>query len=317
MNLSLKVQPAQLVSHQDNEVTTTSLIIAEVFEKQHKNILKAIQNLDCSEDFASANFLAHVEIVQAGAVKRERKYYKISKDGFMFLAMGFTGQKAAVWKEAFINAFNQMQAELASQYNTNTRPDDWQRQLNAEKIRIAYKALSLGSGTYTQTLIGWMQRYFGSRTAYNIDASAEEVLYKLSDLVYRQRIEHLKEMNRMFREEGKPTFAITPPAYSGMGFTYNAQSALLQKEYPAYHEIMKEGIHPNQSITANQETPPKQTHLDGRIVSHIENGTVTHSRHLRDDEMIVSSDKLVTMVKQASLTQEQLIDLISHCSAQL
>lgn len=38
----------------------------------------------------------------------------MTKDGFMFLIMGFTGKKAAQIKEAYINAFNQMANQLRS-----------------------------------------------------------------------------------------------------------------------------------------------------------------------------------------------------------
>lgn len=36
----------------------------------------------------------------------------MTKDGFMFLAMGFTGHEAAVIKEAYIEAFNKMAEQL-------------------------------------------------------------------------------------------------------------------------------------------------------------------------------------------------------------
>ncbi len=62
-----------------------------------------IESLDCSSDFTSAHFCAHVQTIQAGAVQRESKYYEMTKDGFMFLVMGFTGAAAAKIKEAYIN----------------------------------------------------------------------------------------------------------------------------------------------------------------------------------------------------------------------
>lgn len=112
MNLSLKVQPAQLVSRHDHKITTTSTIIAEAFEKRHDDVLRKLQNLDCSEDFHARNFAVMSKMVEVGnGAKRESKYYEITKDGFMFLVMGFTGAKAAAWKEAFINAFNALEAE--------------------------------------------------------------------------------------------------------------------------------------------------------------------------------------------------------------
>lgn len=111
MSLALKVQPSQLVSLQDSKITTTSLVIAEAFKKQHKDVLRAIKTLDCSEDFASAQFCAYP--YQHPQNKQTYTAYEITKDGFMFLVMGFTGKRAAQWKEAFINAFNAMAEKLA------------------------------------------------------------------------------------------------------------------------------------------------------------------------------------------------------------
>ena len=101
-----------VITQVNNQLITTSKLVAETFGKLHKDILKKIKNLDCSNEFASANFCAHVENTKAGAVNRDSKFYNITKDGFMFLVMGFTGKKAARIKEAYINAFNDMEATL-------------------------------------------------------------------------------------------------------------------------------------------------------------------------------------------------------------
>lgn len=100
------------VSVVNNKAKTTSLAVAEFFGKLHKNIIQRIENLDCSPEFASANFSAHAEIIQAGAVQRESKYYEMTKDGFTFLVMGFTGKRAAQFKEAYINRFNELENAL-------------------------------------------------------------------------------------------------------------------------------------------------------------------------------------------------------------
>ena len=104
---------------QDQQVKTTSLKVAELFDKRHTHILEKIDNLGCSPEFASANFSAHVQTIQAGAVQRESKYYEMTKDGFMFLVMGFTGAAAAKIKEAYINTFNQMAAMLYNLHGNN------------------------------------------------------------------------------------------------------------------------------------------------------------------------------------------------------
>ncbi len=88
------------------KATTTSLIVAEKFGKLHKDVLKAIRNLECSVEFIERNF-APIEIdVKVGFGTRKDTAYKMTRDGFMFLAMGFTGKEAGAWKERFIGAFN-------------------------------------------------------------------------------------------------------------------------------------------------------------------------------------------------------------------
>ena len=85
--------------------------IARVFEKEHKHIMEAIRKLDCSADFARSNFLPGS---YKDAQNQERPEYLITRDGFSFLAMGFTGAKAAEFKEKYIAAFNAMERELAN-----------------------------------------------------------------------------------------------------------------------------------------------------------------------------------------------------------
>ncbi len=101
-----------LVFIQDNErAITTSQKIAERFGKKHTDVLKAIRNLECSDDFNGRNF-APVEYTDKKG--QSRPMYEITHDGFSFLVMGFTGKDAAKFKEEFITAFNQMEQLLLS-----------------------------------------------------------------------------------------------------------------------------------------------------------------------------------------------------------
>lgn len=43
---------------------------------------------------------------------KKQPYYSMTKDGFVFLVMGFTGKQAAEFKEWYINEFNRMAAML-------------------------------------------------------------------------------------------------------------------------------------------------------------------------------------------------------------
>jgi Rha family phage regulatory protein len=103
----------ELVYVQEDKVLTTSRLIANKFRKQHKDVLKKIKNLDCSEDFRKRNFaLTQIEHeMPTGGIRRDEEYV-INRDGFTFLVMGFTGKEAAAFKEEYINAFNLMEQKL-------------------------------------------------------------------------------------------------------------------------------------------------------------------------------------------------------------
>lgn len=88
---------------------TTSLDVAEKFGKRHDNVLRDIQNLECSKEFARLNF---EEIFYQDSYGRNQVGYEMTRDGFTFLAMGFKGKRAAQWKEAYINAFNAMERRI-------------------------------------------------------------------------------------------------------------------------------------------------------------------------------------------------------------
>ncbi|WP_200960469.1 Rha family transcriptional regulator [Rhizobium sp. Root651] len=65
--------------------------------------------LDCSQSFTHLNFKASEYRDPTG---RSLRSVDMTKDGFTFLAMGFTGTKAARFKEAYIAQFNAIEAEL-------------------------------------------------------------------------------------------------------------------------------------------------------------------------------------------------------------
>ncbi|EGK9461384.1 peptidase [Escherichia coli] len=93
-----------------DKVVTSSLAVASYFGKQHKNVIQKIASLECSAEFTELNFQLSEYIDASG---RKLPCYQITRDGFAFLAMGFTGKRAAQFKEAYINAFNQMEKQLS------------------------------------------------------------------------------------------------------------------------------------------------------------------------------------------------------------
>ena len=108
------VQNTPVVTVVDGDVTTLSTDVATFFEKQHKDVLRAIENiLETVDEEHKRNFAPMlVDVKIGGGATRKSKAYRLTRDGFTFLAMGFTGARAQEFKWAYIDAFNKMEAAL-------------------------------------------------------------------------------------------------------------------------------------------------------------------------------------------------------------
>ncbi len=95
--------------NKDEINVVTSLDVAETFGKEHKRVLQDIRELQCSEEFRQHNFvLSSYRSTQS----KELPMFYITRDGFALLAMGYTGEKAMKFKEAYIKQFNAMEELL-------------------------------------------------------------------------------------------------------------------------------------------------------------------------------------------------------------
>ena len=98
---------------QNDQVITTSLLVAETFEKEHRNVLKSIRKLMSATNVAVAQMFDETTYVNEQG--KEHPMFFMNRDGFTLLAMGFSGERALKFKVDYINAFNAMEAELKSQ----------------------------------------------------------------------------------------------------------------------------------------------------------------------------------------------------------
>ena len=101
---------SNLVFVENGRPITDSLIVAETFNKEHKNVLRDIELLECSEEFSRLNFEQSTYINERG---REYPKVNMTQDGFSFLAFGYTGREAAHFKEMYIGEFNRMREQLS------------------------------------------------------------------------------------------------------------------------------------------------------------------------------------------------------------
>jgi len=83
-----------------------SMTVAEIFGKRHDNVIRDIRVLDCSKEFLLLNFEEQTYIDNNA---HTQVCYNMTRDGFVFLVMGYRGKKAAAFKEAYIKRFNEME----------------------------------------------------------------------------------------------------------------------------------------------------------------------------------------------------------------
>lgn len=104
----------QLVTIEDGKMMTTSRQVAKVFGRNHKDILKAINNLDVPEEFTMKEYAPRNFITEKGNTYQE---IVMTRDGFTLLVMGFMGKEAMKWKLKYLAAFNAMEEELLKRDN--------------------------------------------------------------------------------------------------------------------------------------------------------------------------------------------------------
>lgn len=112
MALASSGAPAPALAVVDGIPTTTSVDVARHFGKVHRDVVRAIENLLPQLPEGGVRNFAQTPYTDP---QNGQQYpaYRLTRDGFTLLAMGFTGKKALAFKLAYIDAFNRMEAELA------------------------------------------------------------------------------------------------------------------------------------------------------------------------------------------------------------
>ncbi|MFC3072374.1 Rha family transcriptional regulator [Shinella pollutisoli] len=100
-----------LISLTDGKPCCFSYDLADRFRKAHKNVLRDIDKIrsECGAEFDRLNF---EPIDYLDAKGRKQRAYRLTRDGFSLVVMGFTGSEATTWKIKYIDAFNAMEDEL-------------------------------------------------------------------------------------------------------------------------------------------------------------------------------------------------------------
>ena len=224
------VESANLCEIKESRVVTTSLRVAEIFGKEHKRVLQSIRELECSADFRKHNFVLTLKDRELhGSVARQDPYYLITRDGFMFLVMGFTGKTAAKFKEAYIRAFNEMEAKLRRRQEAEQLPQPSKPHYTmADMPRMVHEQLQRPDADVIVESYG-RQRVVSTVTLAPYRARAQERL--------RERAPHVQA-----HAEARP--AVHPPdAHRAQGQRQGLRER--QRRYVLYHHRgLPRAVHP-------------------------------------------------------------------------
>lgn len=172
---------------ESNQVLTNSLLVAEKFGKDHKNVVRDIRSI-----IGGMLKIEHTQLfVESMYVHpqngQEYPMFIMNRDGFTLLAMGFTGEKALQFKLEYINAFNKMEKILKEQSIVlpnfsdpaeaaiawaNEYREKQKAQIEAKEAKENVERLIHNNKTYTTTEIS---KELGFRSAIELNKTLEKM----------------------------------------------------------------------------------------------------------------------------------------------
>lgn len=207
-----------LVKIENNRAVTNSLLVAEKFNKNHRDVLQSIRDLLVSaensaitenQSVTSMFHLAEYKVALnngTGAMKKHPMYI-MNRDGFSLLVMGFTGEKALNFKLEFINAFNEMEKKLHS--------DDYilmrSRQILENKVaQLEYKSELQAQELKKQApKVEYYNHVLNAENTYNINLIAKELgmsARTLNKILAEKKIQYKQAgvwvLNHKFQDKG-------------------------------------------------------------------------------------------------------------------
>lgn len=182
---AIALSPEQFIFAQGEELKTSSLKVAERFGKRHDNVIRDIDKIlpQVSDIFGKLNF-EETEYEQKNNLGLMVKYrsFNLTKDGFMFLVMSFTGKEAAAIKEWYINAFNLMYNKLfpKTQYGLKQLPPSpYISESEAAQFMKSVKAHCKFSGEKYGAVYEKVYGYYGITSYKNIPTGKLEEAARL------------------------------------------------------------------------------------------------------------------------------------------
>lgn len=190
---ALVISPA--ITIVDGKPTTLSTDLASHFGKRHDDVLRAIDNLRAQLAEEHLRNFAETEQSRPSPLNGapiSARAYRLTRDGFTLLAMGFTGKKALAFKLAYIDAFNRMEAELQQHPAQDAQrlqlAQNLAAQAGAQVMQTVFDAIMSGTNT------DWRRaRYL---LTFGYDRNGEATLPHAKPLADGQMVASMTELAR-------------------------------------------------------------------------------------------------------------------------
>ena len=195
-------------------VLTTN--VAGVFQKAHKDVLEAVETIiQRTPEDRRGNFIP-VELERPSNLGKgivKYKAYALTKAGFTFLAMGFTGEKADKFKWAYIDEFDRMEKALKNPPAPAYITDAQQRE-----IQRAVGRRSEGYGINYQTIYSALKNHFNvpsyKRILEKDFEAAISFIQSVKIMTREECIEHEKAQMKRIESATYKDEAIPPKYYT-------------------------------------------------------------------------------------------------------
>lgn len=126
----------EIVTNKQGVAVTSSRMIAQVFGKEHKNVIRDIEkyiedgDLEISSNL-SASFSVQIN-KYSDTMNRNRSEYVITEDAAMLVVLAYSGRKAVEFRKAFITEFRRMREYLTEREAIMADLDD-EREVDVDK----------------------------------------------------------------------------------------------------------------------------------------------------------------------------------------
>ncbi len=122
-NRNTSLAPSPVVDVIDGAAVADTRDIAAFFNKSHKAVLVAVRTAVVRRpELLGRKIVPMFDAVEIGnGASREVLAYRLDRDAFSLIVMGFTGERAFQWKVDYIEAFNRMEERLRQ---TQAQPFD-------------------------------------------------------------------------------------------------------------------------------------------------------------------------------------------------